>query len=666
MTSRLVTVTRLAFIVYAAVLAYATHKPNLVIDGPVPRTDLFVHLGAFFVWTALLIGTGWTGPWSRRSAVLRAGAIGLLYAAVDESTQAIPGLNRVFAFDDMAANAVGSLLATTGALVIGPRLARGRGPGRAGPACTQAQQDIRSMAGDTRTVAGFTLASRVFGLGRDLVLVRVFGDTAVGSSFNAAFALPNMFRRLFGEGALSGAFIPRYSRLVAAGEPDRPTADAYASLVMAWLVMVTGLLTVIGEAMLLVWLLRVPAGGTTSYSVELMMLMLPLMPAVCAVAILGGMLQVRGRFAMPAAAPIVLNACIIAAGLACLLVGTDALAAGRIIAVSTLVAGALQLAWALAALGGHARFSRAFGLAREPGRATLRAFLPVVIGMGTLQINTLVDTLLAMWPVWIGPTMFGRPVPMDEASNAIVGFTQRLYQFPLGVFGIAVATAAFPQLARHATDPARFSATLGRGIRLSLFIGLPASAGLWLVREDLVRVMFSGAGGFSEDGLARAAAVLAGYACAVWAYSLNHLLIRSFYARDDTATPTRISLAMVAANVVLNLVLIWRFREAGLAWATAVTATLQTLLLGIAARRSAGDTASVLPAASRIVIATLCMSAAVFGVPRLFPDSDAWVLGAWRLAAAVALGGAAYALASWLLRCQEPRWLLSRSTAAEE
>ena len=118
MKPRIVTAFRVAFVIYAAVLAYATHRPNLVIDGPIERTDLVIHVGAFCVWTMLLIATRWPGAWTSRAAVLRAGMIGLVYAVVDESTQAIPFFRRVFGFDDMAANAAGVILAVLVALAL--------------------------------------------------------------------------------------------------------------------------------------------------------------------------------------------------------------------------------------------------------------------------------------------------------------------------------------------------------------------------------------------------------------------------------------------------------------------------------------------------------------------------------------------------------------------
>ncbi|MEO1477950.1 MAG: murein biosynthesis integral membrane protein MurJ [Bacteroidota bacterium] len=510
---------------------------------------------------------------------------------------------------------------------------------------------------NTRTVAGMTLISRVFGLARDLVLVRIFADSAVGSAFNAAFALPNVFRRLFGEGALSAAFIPRYTTLQ---ESDPELSRKYASLVIASLVVLTSVLTILGELALLIWLSSAGDNPERSLSIRLMMLLLPLMPLVCTVAILGGVLQVNKRFAVPAAAPIVLNICMIAAALIAIATRASAERAAHAVALATLAAGCIQLAWALIALRPLVRFTTVFAGAAHEAKQTLRRFLPVLVGMGTLQLNTLADTVLAMWPVWVGPTLLGRAVPMDEASNAVLGFTQRLYQFPLGVFGIAVATAAFPQLARDAKDAAAFGLTLARGLRLSLFIGLPASLGLFLVRDDLVAVMFSGAGGFSEDGLQRASAVLAGYALAVWAYSLNHLLTRAFYAQDDTKTPMRISLAMVAVNLALNLALIWRFREAGLAYATAISATLQMLLLAIVLRRRMPETPRLAQAVLRIGAVSFAMAVAVGLVLWLMPTPESWSDHAARLAAAVVTGAITYLALSLATRRPELRQLASR------
>jgi putative peptidoglycan lipid II flippase len=302
-------------------------------------------------------------------------------------------------------------------------------------------------------------------------------------------------------------------------------------------------------------------------------------------------------------------------------------------------------------------------------RRLLRRFLPVVIGMGTIQLNAFFDTVIAMWPVWFGPTFLGLNYPLDESSNSVLAFTQRLYQFPLGVFGIAVATAIFPLLSRHADDPRQFLSMLRRGLRLSFFIGLPASLGLVLVRTDLTYVMYGGgASAFSDEGIARAAAVLLGYAPGVWAYSLNHVATRAFYASGDTRTPMRIALWMVALNLLLNCSLIWRLGEAGLAWSTSVSATLQLVLLTRASRRLTHEPAidrETLAGLARTALASLLMTGAVVLALRVAASAESWSGSLVRLAVAVPIGGAAYAAGAAALRQQEFRWLVARSKPAD-
>jgi putative peptidoglycan lipid II flippase len=295
----------------------------------------------------------------------------------------------------------------------------------------------------------------------------------------------------------------------------------------------------------------------------------------------------------------------------------------------------------------------------------LRRMGPVLIGLGTLQLNSFMDTLIAMWPNWVGPTIAGHDYPLDERANAVLFYAQRLYQFPLGVFGIAVATAAFPMLSRDAGDPARFAATMRRGVRLSLFIALPATAGLVVVRGPLVDTLFTGMGdGFSAEGVTRASLVLLGYSVAIWAYSLNQLYTRAFYASGDTATPMRIAVSMVGLNLALNMVLIWWLREAGLAWSTAITAILQTALLARAARRGLIGGPLLDTETGRSVGWFVMASAGVAMATGLllwgWAPSDSWALNAVRTSCAVLLGVAVYA--GWAIGVGRPElgWLLGR------
>jgi putative peptidoglycan lipid II flippase len=412
----------------------------------------------------------------------------------------------------------------------------------------------------------------------------VFQDTAIGSAFATAFAIPNMFRRLFGEGALSAAFIPIYTQAQRDGAPE---ADRLASLTVAILGAVTGAITLVVEVVLLCILFLTPGTPDRDLSVQLIMVMLPFMPLICIVATLAGMLQVHGKFAAASSGPLILNAFMVAVGGYLLATHQHGSAVTAfIMGVATVGSAVTQLLWFLRLLRPHVAWTIDYRAAVPRARLMLRRFVPVAVGLGTLQINAFLDILISMFPIWFGPTLLGYAYPLDGKSAIILTTAQRLYQFPLGVFGIAVATAVFPMLARHAHEPEHFTDTLRRGLRLSFFIGLPASVGLLLVRLDATAVLFSGGtSGFSADGVLRTAAAVAGFAPGVWAYSLNHVLTRAFYAQGDTRTPMKIAVAMVGLNLVLNLTLIWWLREAGLAWSTSISATVQCAVLVVAARR---------------------------------------------------------------------------------
>lgn len=547
-------------------------------------------------------------------------------------------------------------------------------PAVAGAGTHDARHGALSSA--VRATSLMTLGSRVGGLVRDIIVGRVFGATAVGSAFATGFQIPNMFRRLFGEGALSAAFIPEYTD---AERTSRDEADRLASLTVYALGLVTGGLTVLIELALLGVLLLAPADHDRALSLKLIMVMLPFMPLICVVAVLAGMLQVHGKFAAAASGPVILNAFMVATGAYFLLTGQLAgPTTAYLFGAATVLSGATQMLWFLRLLRPHVSWTRSWEAARPRAGRMLRKFVPVAVGLGTLQLNTFLDTLIAMWPLWVGGTILGAEYPLDKKSNVILQLTSRLYQFPLGVFGVAVATAAFPLLARHAKEPEAFADTLRRGLRLSLFIGLPATAGLILVRRDAVGVLFGhGRTGWSPEDLARAARVLTGFAVGVWAYSVNQVLTRALYAQGDTRTPMKVSLGMILVNLGLNVGLIWglrswEIRESGLAWATASSAVIQTLVLGgVCARmvrRLGAEHALIdgptLGAAARVVLATAGMAGVVLGALWLMPAEGhgvspwAWQLG--RVLAASAVGGAAYVGLARVLGAQELGWLLHR------
>ena len=535
------------------------------------------------------------------------------------------------------------------------------------------------FVGHAILVAGLTLVSRITGLLRDAVLFASFGRGPIASAFLIGFMVPNLFRRLFGEGALSSAFIPAYAELT---RNNPAVAKRFASLCIAALMIVTAGLTLIGEGVL--WYMHTRAGWAddTLLAIRLTMLMLPYMPLICLVALIGGALQVRGRFGPPAAAPILLNLVMITA----ILFATRGAAADGLdesqlrgaihaISLSVLLAGVLQLVWQLVALLRIEGLSSNFTGTAEPFKKMLWVMLPMVLGLAVFQINAAFDTLIA-WgfaPKQGGAEMlslFGRqwPYPINDAGQVVaLAGAQRLYQFPLGVFGIALATAIFPALAHAAADRSdtgrtSFQTTLHHGLRLSFFIGLPASVGLILVRVPLTRVMFEHGRFELEDSL-RVAAILAGYASAVWAYSMTHILTRTFYAVGDSKTPLRVSMTMVVFNLALNLTLIWPLGAAGLAWSTAISATAQVLILLALVRNHVASPidALVLKGWMRTALLTSTMTVALVPLLRSYPAHTlTWTGCVGLLAAMVLLGAAVVLVGAKLTGAEELHWLKRR------
>jgi len=395
------------------------------------------------------------------------------------------------------------------------------------------------------------------------------------------------------------------------------------------------------------------------------------------------MLQVHGRFGPASSGPLILNAFIVVfAGYFLIEHQTAGPAAAYVLGAATVLSGFTQCLWFARLLRRHAAWRGDWRPARPRAMAMLRRFGPVALGLGTLQLNSFLDMLIAMYPTWIGATILGYAYPLDERSNIILTAAQRLYQFPLGVFGIAVATAIFPMLARFADEPDNFLDTLRRGIRLSLFIGAPASVGLAMVRSDMVSVLYSGGdSGFSDDGVVRTAAALLAYAPGIWIYSLNHLFTRAFYATGDTRTPMLISTSMVAVNLVGNMLLIFFLREAGLAWSTTACAGIQMLVLAYLTRRllrrqrhawapaaathDVGADEPLLDRATlgsiwRTLSAAVLMGATVYGVGVVIGPREGWGGHAAGLIAAAGSGMVVFLATARVMGSQELRTLMNR------
>jgi putative peptidoglycan lipid II flippase len=334
-----------------------------------------------------------------------------------------------------------------------------------------------------------------------------------------------------------------------------------------------------------------------------------------------------------------------------------------IMAGSVVLAGFLQLAWSMLALRRQASLRLDLASATSPIRDVIRRAGPMILGLGVLQINTLFDGLIASYPLFDN-TIAGVTYPLDKQAMAVISFANRLYQFPLGVFGIAVATAIYPLLARQGNNSDSFGETVRRGIRFVLFVGVPAGIGLMIVREPLTTVILQG-GNFDMQDTDRVSFVLLGYAASVWAYALVQVLTRAFYARDEVMTPVRIAVAMVGLNLLLNLTLIWTpLREAGLAWSTSICAAIQAVvMLWVLQRRGLSLRSDGVPrAVMQIVVLTAIMALSVWAADRMLGDSTEWWPSLIKLLVLISIGGAVYILGAMAMRMRELRWILGRGS----
>jgi len=502
---------------------------------------------------------------------------------------------------------------------------------------------------NTRTNWSLTLVSRITGLVRDGAISRMFGTGIFASAFYFAFQIPNLFRRLFGEGALAAAFLPSYSTLQA---KDPQLAKALATLTISKLFLLLGGVVIVGE--LVLWLI-LSQQTTPSQSLQLLMVMLPYMPLVCAVAIFAAMLHVHDRFGPPAAAPIILNGLMIGALFGFAQVFDNSLHHLMMIGVAVVVAGVIQIMWSMHALRRIGWYTSDTSAAKSEMRTMMRRTIPMILALGTLQINTLLDGLIASWPTVFGSSFFGLEYPLPEGAMGSLSWAQRLYQFPLGVFGIAVATAIYPLLAQQANNVTEFAATIHRGLRLVVFVGL----------DPLAAAIFQGGSFTSSDALI-VGSILLGYAPAVWAYSMLHVLTKAFYAKDDAMTPVKVAILVVVLNFILNITLIWTpLGTSALAWSTSICAVLQVSILMVFIRRhiSTPVDGNVLRSWGATSALTLVMSVIVGVVMNMmWVEDGVWLDSVYCLAACVASGAVAFFVGSYVMKMPELRWFFGRKS----
>ena len=435
------------------------------------------------------------------------------------------------------------------------------------------------------TVGGYTMLSRVLGFVRDILIAAVLGAGAVADCFFVAFRFPNLFRRLFAEGAFAAAFVPLFSAELEKNGPSaaRAFADAAFSVLALALVVFVGVMEIIMPSAM--WILApgfdaVP--GKMAQAAELSRIAFPYLFFISLVSLQSGVLNSLGRFAAAAAAPVLLNITLIVAMLAFVPGGQAAGAAagataeataGRVLSWGVFAAGVVQFAW----LAYHCRREGMPVRFRRPRltpevRLLGRRILPVVFGASLYQINLLVGTILASL--------------VSDGAVSFLYYADRVTQLPLGVVGVAVGTALLPALSRQlaAGDEAAARTSQNRGLEFALLLTLPAAAALFVIAEPTIAVLFERGAFGAADTRATALALMA-YSTGLPAYVLIRVLTPGFFAREDTKTPVKIAAAAMLANIVLNLAFMQLWGHVGIAAAGAVSAWLNAALLGVTLRR---------------------------------------------------------------------------------
>ncbi len=409
-------------------------------------------------------------------------------------------------------------------------------------------------------------------------MATLFGNGVVMDAFAVAFRIPNLSRKLFGEGALSTAFIPAFVREI--NDSGIESAWRLASALLTSLALALSGLVLIAELVLwcVSWLWNF--GPETELLIGLTAVMLPYLVLICLAAQVSAVLHAVGHFTWPALLPVMLNIVWIAAIWLLAPLFSSPIQqvyalAGCIVATGIFqVVAPLPTLWRLGF-----RYDNHWHTTRQKVAGITRVMLPVLVGLSITQLNSLCDSLIA-WG-------FSRPVE-DSASSFLFGlidyplrsgtasalyFGQRMYQFPLGVFGVALGTVFFPLLSRHAErgDFHRLKDDLTLGLRLVIVIGLPASVGLALLAKPLTALLFQH-GAFDSEDASQTAEMISAYAIGVWAYCGLLIVHRGYYAIGDRQTPLRTGVLAVLLNLSLNFTLMWKLGGRGLALSTAICA----------------------------------------------------------------------------------------------
>lgn len=446
----------------------------------------------------------------------------------------------------------------------------------------------------------------MLGLVRDATFFSFFGTSLAGSAFIIAFTIPNLFRRLLGEGALSSAFLPQFSQN---WETSKPQAFQLLNQTLTRLLVYFGGSTLAAGALLMALHQFIPLANRWDLTLPLLALLLPYAVLICMAAIVTAALNAIGKFFLASLSPILLNLMMIGS----LIVGShfwepESAHLAYALAIGVLVGGVFQLTLPVVqAL--RSQWHPAINTSSSDDFKTVKKlFFTATGGAAILQVNVLITRLIAYQH-------------SDEAVSQLY-LASRLTELPLGVFAVSIYTVLFPLLSKHVAcgDHSSFDATCNRGITMTLGITLPAAIGLMLLSGPILALLFEW-GRFSATDVQQTSPVLAIYAMSIPFYALISFLTRVFHSRQDMKTPVRVSGLALVLNIIFSITLMVFFDVEGLATATVITSTCQLLALSALLAKTGWLTehGKLWWTVFRIVIASVGMGAVVLLIKEFIP-----------------------------------------------
>jgi putative peptidoglycan lipid II flippase len=509
-----------------------------------------------------------------------------------------------------------------------------------------ATSENRNVSRAAGIIGFYTFLSRILGLVRDVVLARYFGSGMAADAFFVALRIPNLLRRLFAEGSLTIAFIPVFTEYLR--QKTKVEAFQLAAVVLTLLTLALSLLALTG-ILFSPWIVRIQAFGFGSSGIKYELTVLltritfPYVFLIGLTALCMGILNSLRHFAAPAAAPIFLNVGII---------GATLWIAPRLeepivgVAIGVLIGGILQV-------GLQVPWILKEGLPLAP---TWMPDHPAVKRIGVLMVPALFGSAIYQFNHFIG-TLLASFLP--EGSISWLYYADRLVQFPLGVFAIAVSTAALPSFSRQvaAQDLQELVKTLGHALRFVFFIAIPSTVGLMITGKLIIKVFFE-RGAFDAHAGAMTFEALLGYSIGLWAFSGIRILASAFYAFQDTRTPVKIATVALAANVLFSLLLMGPLKHGGLALALSLASALQFALLAYALklRLRTWPLVPILSSALKSFLSSVIMAMCVYALYDTFwieTDSPSGLYSGGVLIALVLSGLLVYLSAARILGCPE-------------